>query len=170
MPIFSTKSLFGIASVAAVVIAAAVALGGLGSAPARAEPWCHYTILSIDSDGQVDGADICENQQMLPPPHYAAIYYDDVTSAIGTSWGYSTEAAANQAALRSCRAYGGRNCQWATSGQNRCFALAKSSNGAWAPDFGNYPETATAKAISACQKNGGINCQVPAAGHPCSED
>ena len=69
-----------------------------------------------------------------------------------------------------CRDYGGRNCQWAASGQNRCLALATGSNGAWASDIGNYPETAQAKAIAACQKNGGLNCRVPSAGHPCSED
>jgi hypothetical protein len=170
MSFFSTKSLFSAKSGVAAVIAAAVTFGGLASAPAHAEPWCHYMIFSIDSDGHVEGGEVCENQGTPPPAHYAAIYYDNVTSAIGSSWGYTSEAAANQAALSACRNYGGRNCQWATSGQNRCFALAKSSNGAWAPDFGNYPETAKAKAISGCRKNGGIDCQVPAVAHPCSED
>jgi hypothetical protein len=28
--------------------------------PAHAELWCHYVILSIDSDGHVEGADVCE--------------------------------------------------------------------------------------------------------------
>ena len=127
-------------------------------------------IISIASDGHAEGADVCDNQPAPALMHYAAIYYEDATSTIGPSWGCSSEGAAKQAALRSCRAYGGRNCQWAASGRNHCLALAISSYGAWMPDIGNYPETAQAKAIAACQKNIGVNCQVPAPGRPCPED
>ena len=105
-----------------------------------------------------------------PSTHYAAIYYDETTGAIGTSWGYSSKAEANQAALQYCRANGGRNCQWAASGQNRCLALAIGTNGAWAPALGSYPKTAMDKAVSACSKSGGSDCHVPVNAHPCSED
>jgi hypothetical protein len=112
-----------------------------------------------------------ERSAPLPPAtHYAAIYYDEATHAFGTSWGYGSEPAAKRAALQRCQAYGGRNCQWATSGQNLCFALAIGSNGAWAPDYSGSPERAKAKAIATCRKNGGADCQVPKAAHPCSED
>jgi hypothetical protein len=147
-------------------VSAVAVFGCLAPAPAHAEPWCHD--IPVGPNGQTKF--LCESRPVQSPSHFAAIYYDDVTSAIGSSWGHNSEAAANQAALRACRAYGGGNCQWAASGQNRCLALAMSSNGAWAADLGNYPETAKAKAISACRKNGGINCQVPASAHPCSED
>lgn len=165
----SAKSLFSFVFSGAAVFAATVFFGALAPTPARAA--CYDVPDGTGGTQLYCGPDVIRPQPTTAPPaHYAAIYYDDVTRAFGTAWGKSSEAEANQAALQSCRAYGGRNCQWAASGPHACFALAISSRGDWAPAFGDYPETAKAKAISACRKNGGTDCQVPAAAHPCSED
>ena len=61
---FSTKGLIAGLAITAV---STVAVEFFTARPAHAE-WCHFTIFSIDSDGHVEGSDICEPTPGPPAP------------------------------------------------------------------------------------------------------
>ncbi len=55
-----TLSIKGLTASLAMAVVCTVGIGLSTTKPAHADQWCHYMIFSIDSDGHVDGGDVCE--------------------------------------------------------------------------------------------------------------
>ncbi len=83
---------------------------------------------------------------------YGAISYSRSTGRSGAAAGFSTQAAANQAAANSCyNKGGGRDCyQFIIHFNNTCAALAVGRNGASAYGYGQNRSTAEQQALSKC--------------------
>jgi len=143
-------------------------MGALTATPAHAE-WCHYVAGPVDSKGNLTWeGEICEGTPRVEPHYFAAIAVSGSTLAWGTSWAANTRIQAEQTALAQCRRHAA-DCRAVDWAQYKCLALAVSDREkAWGVDAGNYPETASSKAVAACRSAGGNSCVVKT--HPCSQD
>jgi hypothetical protein len=139
-------------------VSALAVTGALTATPAHAE-WCHYVAGPVDSKGNLEWEhEICEAPPKVEPHYFAAIAVSTSTLAWGTSWAANTRAEAEQLALAQCRRYAA-DCRAVDWAQYKCLALAVSDREqAWGVDAGNYPETASSKAVAACRSVGGSNC------------
>jgi outer membrane protein assembly factor BamB len=166
----SGVAIFDKISVLCAVSAVAVttATGAFTATPAHAE-WCHYVTGPVDSKGNLlwEG-ELCEGAPKVEPHYFTAVAVSDSTLAWGTSWAANTRAEAEQLALAQCRRYAA-DCRAVDWAQYKCLALAASDREmAWGVDAGNFPETASSKAVAACRSVGDSNCVVKT--HPCSQD
>jgi hypothetical protein len=153
---------------AAAALAVTAATGALTATPAHAE-WCHYMVGPVDSKGKPEWeSEICEGAPRVEPHYFTAIAVSGSTLAWGTSWAANTRAQAEQTALAQCGRYAA-DCRAVDWAQYKCLALAVSDREkSWGVDAGNYPETASSKAVAACRSAGGSSCVVKT--HPCSQD
>jgi|GEM_PF-6350550 hypothetical protein len=164
---FCDSSVFGgRLSAAAAICLGAIAIGGLTTVPAQAAQWCHTDVGPVGPNGEPGAefyhCDSVSNAEFAEPTafKYAAIAVSSGTrSDSQLHWGsaswYSSQNDANLAALNSCRANGGQACKVEAKGSNTYLSLAISSNNAWAPAYGNTPQSANAMALAKCWQNGG---------------
>jgi len=152
---------------------ASIALGGvvamLAAPPAHGYE-CRVVNDPVVSNGQLvwEPHATCDGAPAVEPRYFTAIAISESTLSWGTSWGASSRGEAEQIALTKCRQYAS-DCKVVDWAQYECLALAVSKkDGAWGVDAGNYPETASAKAMAQCRSGGGTSCVVQT--HPCSQD
>jgi hypothetical protein len=152
------------------IIALACLLGLLAlgyGAPARAQTMDGCYITGFDPGTMIPEYD-CSYQKSAPhPPVFAGTWYASIaksasTLAWGASWHETTQAAADQSAIRSCAKSGQKDCKVVLAGGNNCLSLAESTpDGAWgAASSGMDQSGAISDATNACRKYGGKNCAV----------
>ncbi len=147
-------------------VAVTTAIGALTATPAHAG--CAIGPSSAPYGNGMDVFCDPEGTPKVQPHYFTAIAVSDSTLAWGTSWAANTRAEAEQIALAQCRRHAA-DCRAVDWAQYKCLALAVSDREmAWGVDAGNYPETASSKAVAACRSVGGSNCVVKT--HPCSQD
>jgi hypothetical protein len=107
-----------------------------------------------------------QNRPVMVPLYFGAIAFSSTTSNSGQSHGQTTEAAADQTALRNCAGLA-KDCRVVIRGSNICLALAVGLNNAsgWAP--GGTREGAQSAALKRCQSVSKV-CVVRAT--PCTGD
>jgi len=95
-----------------------------------------------------------------PGPSFGVIAYSRSTGAVGWSYSFGLERAANAAALANCARLA-RDCEVIVSFHDTCAALAVGAGVvAWA--WAAPQSRAEAAAKAECLKNGGKSCQVEA--------
>jgi Domain of unknown function (DUF4189) len=160
----TNKSLIGVVAGGAAALVAIIFVGC--ATPAHAG-----CALGTSSAPYGNGMDVfCDpdGPPRVEPHYFTAIAVSASTLAWGTSWRANTRAQAEQMALAQCRRYAA-DCRAVDWAQYMCLALAVSDREtAWGVDAGNYPETASSKAVAECRSAGGSNCVVKT--HPCSQD
>jgi serine/threonine-protein kinase len=96
----------------------------------------------------------------LAADNYGAIAFSPSTHGHGYAYGFSTEEAAQQAAINECEKYSrGGDCMSVVATAQSCAALAVGSN-AYGSAAAASAETARAGAIRNCETAGGRNCWV----------
>jgi hypothetical protein len=95
------------------------------------------------------------------PDVFAAIAISDVLPlAWGVTWDENSKAAANTAALKYCREYGGQQCKVQMLAWNTCVALAAADDGKWAVTSNTRKTDAGNEALQMCRNNNFKNCIV----------
>lgn len=95
---------------------------------------------------------------------YGAIAYSESDGIPGTSWGYPTRAAAEEAAMDVCKYKGGKTCRvivWAAS--PNCIAIADGTSGekiSWG--LASTAPSANDAAVNRCVAKGGAGCALMA--------
>ncbi len=161
-----SSKIFGLSAVAA--FCSLIAMGSLTATPAHAE-WCHLIVGPVGPDGEAGHEDyVCEGDPVVAPNYFTAIAVSDSTLSWGASWEANSRDLAEQVALANCRKHAA-DCKAVDWGQFKCLALAISlPDKTWGVDAGNYPETASSRALLQCRSAGGTSCKVETL--PCSQD
>lgn len=89
---------------------------------------------------------------------YGAIAYSPATGRYGYSWSYGTLAAAQRAAIASCKADDARPVAWARN--NYYCALAVGTDDAWGTGSGPTAAAARAMALRECRSRTTTECRV----------
>jgi len=138
-----------------------------GGDPASAQTMDGCYITGFDPGTQIPEYD-CSYQKNAPhAPVFAGTWYSSIaksasTFAWGASWHETTQAAADQSAIRSCAKGGQKDCKVVVAGANNCLSLAESTpDGAWGSASSELDRSgAISGATNNCRKFGGKNCSV----------
>ncbi len=103
---------------------------------------------------------ICQMRCSLD--RFGAIAYSDRSDAYGWSVDTSSRHAAEQRALRECRAQAeaANDCRVLTWFRAACGALARNPGGSYGADWGHNEEDAARNAITVCEAYDGSACEV----------
>ncbi|MFI4988474.1 MAG: DUF4189 domain-containing protein [Alphaproteobacteria bacterium] len=114
-----------------------------------------------DQPGYTTLRDICVKQCSQPSISYGAIAYDAQSGAAGWAFDFDNSAAADRFALSNCAKHGD-GCKVVVSFLNSCGAVASGADDHFATGQALTREQAEAKALAACEANGGGKCKIEA--------
>jgi hypothetical protein len=96
---------------------------------------------------------------------YASIYVSSTSRAVGYSINNSSIEQANANAKNQClnqiKGNPNEECLILASGEGKCLAISRSSNGALGANISDIPISAAEDAQNACKSYGGKNCPWP---------
>ena len=116
--------------------------------------------VSVGSDGPVISTDA---KLQVNSKQFIALYASN-SRAIGYSIGNSTESDATSDGYQQClRQIKGSDdsCVLVLSGQGKCLAISRSSDGGLGAAIGESPMNTASDAQNSCRTNGGTNCPYP---------
>lgn len=96
-----------------------------------------------------------------PSRSYGAIAYGAQSTAAGWAFDFGTAADAHRRALSNCTRHGD-DCKVVVSFSNSCAAVAAGTNKRFATGQASNREEAQAKAVAACGRQGGTQCELQA--------
>jgi len=137
-----------------------VAIGLLVRASAHAESvnGCIDTCTDTYNSDQWELQQNCMNQ-CQNHVNYGAIAYAPGDGSYGYSYDYHSENEADRHALANCSDEG-NGCQVVITFWETCAALAAGDNNRYAASLGDGAGDASGKALAACARKGGRNCDV----------
>ena len=94
---------------------------------------------------------------------YGAIAHDRSTGSVGVSGGKQYQFFAKRAAIRGCKANGGKSCEVVIEFWNQCMAVARPRGAATAElvlQSGDSRDAATRAAVDGCAASTGGQCEV----------
>jgi serine/threonine-protein kinase len=102
-----------------------------------------------------------ESYRAGPATRFGAIAVSKSGAGYGTATGFSSQYAAEAAAIIYCEQNTEPGtCSVATWYWNKCGSLAMSSDGSWGADWASSRRSAAAKALNLCASAGGQDCEV----------